>query len=178
MHRHGLPRDDQFTRSTTSAIRRRPRRLVRVHTRPRSLAGNPTDLSRRRTSTSALPGVPRTAHIVVEPHHHGRTAPIPIATQPPTTTVACAAVSSLEACPTPALRPVQLAALPRARAGVRQPLTAAPVRSLELQTFDKPSMPAGTTRSLIDRFGDFVTLRGRRATSAVPWNRSLATQFS
>jgi hypothetical protein len=39
--------------------------------------------------------------------------------------VACAAVSSLEACPTPALKLVPIEALPRARAGVRQPLTRA-----------------------------------------------------
>ena len=38
-------------------------------------------------------------------------------------------------------------------------LPAAPVRSLDLQTFDKPSMPAGTTKSLSDRFGDFASAR-------------------
>jgi hypothetical protein len=44
----------------------------------------------------------------------------------------------------------------------------APVRSLELQTFDKPSAPLVTTNSLIYRFGDFATANGRRTTSAVP----------
>ena len=125
MHHHGLPRDDQFKRSTTSAVRRRACRLVRVHAGPRTLAGNPSGLSRRRAQPSALPGVPRTADVVVETDPDGRTAAIAIATLPSTPTAACAAVSSLEACPTPALRSVMVAAWPHARAGVRQPLTSA-----------------------------------------------------
>jgi len=50
-----LPRDDQFKRSTTSTVQRRARRLVRVHAWPRTLACNPSDLSRRRAQPSALP---------------------------------------------------------------------------------------------------------------------------
>ncbi len=74
---------------------------------------------------SAIPLVSLTADIFVAPYCRARTAPITIAPSPSTTTGARAAVSSLEACPTPALRSVQTDALARVRAGVRQPLTIA-----------------------------------------------------
>jgi hypothetical protein len=150
----GRSRDDQFARSKTSANQRRAGRLAPARTRPRPLAANASDLSRPRTSSSALPGRPRTADIVVAPDHRGRAAQITIATQTSTTTVACAAVSSLEACPTPALRPVQLAALPQARAGVRQPLTAAPVRLIELLTYGLSSAVDRGSTTVRDCFGE------------------------
>jgi hypothetical protein len=88
-------------------------------------AGKQAALSLRRPSSSALPSGYRTADVVRLAHHRGRVAQIAMASQPSTPPAACAAVSSLEACPTPALRAVLVEALPHARAGVRQPLTGA-----------------------------------------------------
>ncbi len=52
----------------------------------------------------------------------------------------------------------------------------APVRKLDLPTFDKPSMLAGHDEATSDGFGDFFTAHSHRATSALLWNLSLATR--
>ena len=104
-------RDLRLASPRSSAFQRRHCARARVNTWTRSLAGNPSTSSQRRSRSSALPGVHRTADTTRDAYHHGRAARNAIASQPSTSTAACAAVSSLEACPTPALRPTYIAGL-------------------------------------------------------------------
>jgi hypothetical protein len=119
----GSPTDDEVHALLQAIITRlmKMRGLVCPSAMPGSWVRSPSDFSMPRTAASAFERVALTADILDESLRQHRSAPIAIASLPSTTTAAYTAVSSLEACPTPALRLVHIDASPRA--GVRQPLT-------------------------------------------------------
>jgi len=99
---HGSHRDELPARSVPSAVQRPMRGLACPSAMPRSRVRHPSAFSMPRTSTSAFERVALTADILDDRDRRHRRAPIAIASLPSTTTAVRAAVSSLEACPTPA----------------------------------------------------------------------------
>lgn len=112
---HGSHRDELLARSAPSAVQRRMRGLARPIAMPRSCVRHPSDFSMQRSSTSAFERVALTADVPGKSLRQHRNTPIAIAPLPSTTTAAHAAVSSPEACPTPA--PGRRTPTPVARSG-------------------------------------------------------------
>lgn len=119
-HLRGSPHD-QREHSSTPAVRGWRGGIAPTCAQGPSSASSSPESPSQRGSLSALPAIGLTADAAFAGSETGCVPAIAIAIARSPTTVACAAVSSLEACPTPALRPVQLDRSLRTRAGIRQP---------------------------------------------------------